>query len=84
MTTRKPKYCTMDAGDAFLPDLVRRDLAGPNDADADALAEEFLLSITSADDAFENARDELVVEELGGPFVDDPELDWTRGNTSFS
>jgi hypothetical protein len=75
-----------DCGAAFLPDLVRDGAARLDgewshkrvDDEADALAEEFLASAISADDAFEDARDEMIVEELGGPFVDDEDLDWAR------
>jgi hypothetical protein len=83
-TERRPAD---DCGAAFLPDLVR-DVAARGahgdwahkrfDEEADALAEEFLASAISAGDAFEDARDEMMVEELGGPFVDDEDLDWSR------
>jgi hypothetical protein len=74
-----------DDGDAFIPDVVRRggDLAKPAlrggppsrrnvDDEAEAFAEEFIASATSADDTFEEARDEIVLEEIGGPFVEEP------------
>ena len=67
-----------DDGEAFLPDLVRTasraSRARHLDDDADALAEEFVASATSAEDAFEAARNEFVLEEIGGPFVDEPDV----------
>lgn len=71
----RPRGRRADDGYAFLPDLVRHH-GGPIDADADA--EEFLVTATSAEHAFEAARDELAVEELGGPFVDDEESTFAR------
>jgi hypothetical protein len=38
------------------------------DDDAEASAEEFLLQATSGEDVGEDARDEVVEEELGGPY----------------
>src|SRR5688572_786947 len=83
-TERRPAD---DCGAAFLPDLVR-DVAARGkhgewahkriDDEADALAEEFLASALSAEDAFEDARDEMIVQELGGPFIDGDDMDWAR------
>ncbi len=50
-----------------------------SDDDAEASAEEFVMQATSAEDVGERARDELLLEELGGPFIEiDPraEVDW--------
>jgi hypothetical protein len=73
-----------DDGDAFIPDVVRHGgelakpalRAGPSsrrnaDDEAEAFAEEFIASATSADDTFEEARDEIVLEEIGGPFIEE-------------
>ncbi|GAC1581427.1 MAG: hypothetical protein NVS3B20_26700 [Polyangiales bacterium] len=55
-------------GDAFVPDPhsgpthVRDDLA-------ESLAEEFLSSATSAQETTEDHRDQVLTEELGGPFI---------------
>lgn len=38
--------------------------------DAESFAGEFIASATAAEQVNEDARDEFVVEELGGPFVD--------------
>ena len=57
-----------DDGEAFLHDPM----GGPartRDDLAETLAEEFLQSATSAEEAGEEVRDELVDEELGGPFL---------------
>lgn len=50
------------------------------DDEAESFGEEFVATVTSGDNAFEAARDELVDEELGGPFfdfrvIDDDELE---------
>lgn len=37
---------------------------------AETLAEEFLVAATSAEEASEDVRDEVVTEELGGPFLE--------------
>jgi hypothetical protein len=57
-----------DDGDAFFPDpgggraMVSDDLA-------EALAEGYLASATSAEEQGEETHEQQVVEELGGPFV---------------
>jgi hypothetical protein len=64
----------LDPGDAFVPDVARK--GGALSADAEDFAEEYIASVTSADDVFEDARDELSDEEIGGSLtaVEDPEL----------
>lgn len=66
-----PRTKRRDDGNAFLPDFG----AGPAHVDddlAETLAEEFLVSATSAEEAGEEVRDEVVPEELGGPFLEVP------------
>ncbi len=58
----------IDGGDAFVPDF-RRGAVHLADEEADALAEEYLASATSGEEAFEDARDEVTDEEVGGPFL---------------
>lgn len=76
-----------DDADAFLPDPAvsrgtffsrdtpsrdrpsRRQLAVAADVEADA--EEFIASATSAYSVVEEARNELSMDEIGGPFLDD-------------
>jgi hypothetical protein len=41
-----------------------------DDVYAEALAEEFLESATSAEESFPDDRDALAIEELGGPFLE--------------
>jgi hypothetical protein len=60
-----------DGGDAFLPDPTGGSLI--RIADAESVAEEFIASATSADYLLEDARNELSMDEIGGPFVDDDE-----------
>ena len=61
-----------DRGDAFLPE------PGPSDRstfiaiwDAESAAEEFIAGATSAAFVLEDARNEIAVDELGGPFIED-------------
>jgi hypothetical protein len=57
-----------DGGDAFFPDPS----GGPSripDELAEELAEEFLASATSGEEQGEEAHEQIVDEELGGPFV---------------
>jgi hypothetical protein len=57
-------------GTAFLPD-PRDGAPARTDVDlAESLAEDFLESATSAEEAGEDIRDEFVPEELGGPFIE--------------
>lgn len=72
MPTRKTKrialrHASLDGGHAFLPDSRdgRVQLA---DHDAEALAEEFIAAVTSAEAVDEDARDEISSDDLGGPF----------------
>lgn len=63
-----------DVGDAFIPDPA----SGVFIADeAESFAEEFIAGVTSADSAYEEARNELSVDELGGPYLteDAPSFD---------
>jgi len=58
-----------DDGNAFIPDPE----GGPahvSDDLAESLAEEFLESATSGEDVAEEMQDEIVPEELGGPFIE--------------
>ena len=60
-----------DDANAFLPDPGQ----GPARVDddlAETLAEEFIVAVTSAEEPGEDVRDEVVPEELGGPFVEVP------------
>jgi hypothetical protein len=61
-----------DAGNAFLPE------PGPSDRatfiaiwDAESAAEEFIAGATSASFVNEDARNEIAVDELGGPFLEE-------------
>jgi len=57
-----------DDGNAFIPDPE----GGPartSDDLAESLAEEYLESATSGEDVAEELQDEIVPEELGGPFI---------------
>ena len=53
----------MDDGDAFVPDVARSHERLIDD-DAEAFAEEFMVTATSAEDVGEEARDEVVSDDL--------------------
>lgn len=59
-----------DTADAFLPDATRTH-EWLLDDEAGAIAQEFVASITGAEDVFEDARDELLDEETYGLVVDE-------------
>jgi hypothetical protein len=59
-----------DTADAFIPDPEGRQ-AHADDTLAENLAEVFLESATSGEEQAEEKMNELVLEELGGPFVED-------------
>ena len=60
----------VDDADAFLPDPAAGGRARTSDILAESLAEEFLVSATSAEEAVESVRDAVVPEEVGGPFLE--------------
>jgi hypothetical protein len=68
-----PHRDSPDDGDAFVADVGRGH--GRLSPDAEDFAEEFMVSATSGEDVFEDARDEFVCEELGGPFLEIEERD---------
>jgi hypothetical protein len=57
-----------DDGNAFVPDNLGtlEPLPAP---DAEAFAQEFVTSATTAESVFEDAEDEVVDDETGGPFL---------------
>ncbi|MBX3215173.1 MAG: hypothetical protein KF850_24265 [Labilithrix sp.] len=57
-----------DDGNAFVPDTIGqlRPIPAP---DAEAFAEEFIGSATAGESVSEDAEDEVVDEEEGGPFI---------------
>jgi hypothetical protein len=60
-----------DSGDAFLPDPIAEGGHGPLPADdAEWFAEEYIASATTGEPIMEDARDEVVDEEDGGPFLE--------------
>jgi hypothetical protein len=59
-----------DDGAAFFPDPGSGPIRAPDEL-AELAAEEFLQSATSGEEVGEDVRDEIVTEELGGPFVED-------------
>jgi hypothetical protein len=63
-----------DSADAFLPDPVEEHKPLRED-DAESFAEEFIASATAAEPVQEDARDEVVDEEQGGPFLIEDDSD---------
>jgi hypothetical protein len=61
-----------DGGDAFIPDPSTAGRARANDPLAEQLAEEYLQSATTGEEAAPDAFDQTVDEEEGGPFVVSP------------
>ena len=59
-----------DKGDAFLPDPLEGAPSRTNDDLAENLAEDFVRSATTGEDADDESADQLVPEEYGGPFVE--------------
>jgi hypothetical protein len=59
------RHVDQDAGDAFVPDY-RKGFVASTDGDAEAFGEEFIASATSAEPVAEDARDEIVADELAG------------------
>jgi hypothetical protein len=57
-----------DDGNAFLPDTIGQLRPLPS-ADAEAFAEEFIGAATGAESVSEDASDEVVDDEEGGPFI---------------
>jgi hypothetical protein len=70
LACRKSRERSDDAN-AFFPDpYAGREHACVRDAFAETLAEAFVASATSGEEETrEDLRDELTIEELGGPFV---------------
>jgi hypothetical protein len=72
MATLKPKphvgFGRRDAGDAFFPDPAGGRAFAPDEL-AEELAEEFLAAATSGEGQGEEAHEQFVDEEVGGPFV---------------
>lgn len=74
MPTRKLKriasrHAVLDDGNAFLPDS-RDGRARLTDDEAEAVGEEFIAAVTSAEAVDEDARDEIASDEIGGPFLE--------------
>lgn len=84
-TKKKPAHrhghVRMDGGDAFVPDVARTHEALIDD-DAEAFAEEFIVTATTAEDVGEEARDEIVHDELTA-FNVLPEADEDLGEPIF-
>jgi hypothetical protein len=59
-----------DLGEAFLPDPSSGDKLP--ESDSEWLAAEMIAGATSGESAFEDARNEMSIEELGGPYVAEP------------
>jgi hypothetical protein len=58
----------MDDGDAFIPDPGSGPARAPDDF-AELVAEDYIASATTGEEQAEYHRNEVVPEELGGPFL---------------
>ncbi len=68
------RHVDQDAGDAFVPDY-RKGFVPSRDGDAEAFGEEFIAAATSAEPVAEDARDEVLADELNGLTVEAVEED---------
>ncbi len=71
---RVQRHSRRDGADAFIPESS----VHTDDTLAENLAEEFLESATSGEERGEEALNEMVAEEIGGPFIEttsEPEQD---------
>lgn len=59
-----------DGGDAFLPDTVRYGADRFPITDAEEFGEEFVASATMGESVEMDAQNEVIEEEIGGPFVE--------------
>jgi hypothetical protein len=72
-----------DRADAFIPDPADGPAVTDDDL-AQTLAQEYLRSATSGEDTIEDAFDEVVPEEIGGPFVETSASDEFASGTDAS
>ena len=63
-----------DGANAFVPDPSQEHAPAPDDL-AEALGESYVSAATSGEHEADQALDGFVLEELGGPFVQDGDLD---------
>ncbi len=73
-----------DDGNAFLPDPTSGNRSATDVDLAEELAEDFVAGATSNDDAASNDREEVQVEEIGGPFLEEEENDEVALGTDAS
>lgn len=64
----KRRSVRRDDGDAFVPDPAGRILISLFPDEAEAAAEEFIVTVTTADFVLEDSRNELSIDEVGGAF----------------
>jgi len=65
-----------DGADAFVPDPNEAHVPAPDDL-AEALGESYVSAATSGEQQADQTLDGFVLEELGGPFVQDGDVDPT-------
>lgn len=68
------RHVDLDGGDAFVPDY-RKGFVASVDGDAEAFGEEFIAAATSAEPVAEDARDEMIADELSGLSVESVDED---------
>jgi hypothetical protein len=83
---KAPAHGRSDDGRAFLPDPYDGTGAPARAADplAETLAEEFVEAATNAEEMTEDDRDQLMPEEVGGPFTQTSAAEEFAGGTDAS
>jgi hypothetical protein len=69
-----PRPQRRDGADAFVPDPSKQHAPAPDDL-AEALGESYVSAATSGEHEADQALEGFVLEELGGPFVQDGDVD---------
>jgi hypothetical protein len=72
--TSAPRPQRRDAANAFVPDPSLEHTPAPDDL-AEALGESYVSAATSGEHEADQVLDGFVLEELGGPFVQDGDLE---------
>ena len=66
----KARKSDLDGGRAFLPDPRSGAAASSRDTLAELVGEGFVSSATNGEDSFDERRNAVTQDELGGPFVE--------------
>jgi hypothetical protein len=72
------KKSDLDGGRAFLPDPRSGARTGSSDSLAELVGEGFVSSATNGENSFDERRNEVTEDEIGGPFLE------TEGTEEFA